>query len=158
MKVKRIISSVLHLAIAAIFLLSASGYKVYLHHCNSSNTTEISFFVSSFSCQHPLEKTDGSEISHVGCSGVGGEQISGNEDGCCNTDSSFYKISDKYDSRTQTLQISLSPVMFEQPTSTVELKEAVELMVKPQYYQPPPPVQGSDMIVIFHQLTIAHLS
>jgi hypothetical protein len=48
--------------------------------------------------------------------------------------------------------------MFEQPTSTVELKEAVELMVKPQYYQPPPPVQGSDMIVIFHQLKIAHLS
>ncbi|MBI9068851.1 MAG: hypothetical protein JEZ09_16260 [Salinivirgaceae bacterium] len=56
-RLKKYIVNFTTLVLAIVVLLSTSGFKIYSHHCNTSNTHNYSIIIPAENCSHHNEKT-----------------------------------------------------------------------------------------------------
>jgi hypothetical protein len=156
MKIKKQISAFFSLALAVVFLLSGSGFNVYLHQCDSNHTEELSFFVKEFSCDHEKNNHEVHEHeSGTGCCSSIIEAFDNEGANCCHTSSIYYKISNEFEKRSTTspsnLHLIICHIYNTLDTDSVFTEE--QNFVNNSLS--PPPIYGFDRTISLHKLKIA---
>lgn len=90
-RMKAIFKHIVALLLGLIVLFSTSGFTVFKHYCHTENTTELSFIVEDFDCDHKEHEhqhgippccTMPERERAASCSDVR----------CCDTERHFYKL------------------------------------------------------------------
>ena len=141
------------LILAVVFLISTSGFMVYLHHCYHKNTTYTSlFFNFSNGEQHPCEP-----VSKSCCSQdeEHEDEIPSQCDASCCKDIAFML---KYTPDTEPAQKTLVKII---PVSNAENAIAMSSITDqgtgtteavPHLPPEKPPITGREKVILYHQL------
>jgi len=83
----RILRHITTIILSVVILIATSGFTVFHHTCNSSQTSELSLIIPDFSCAHFQETAE--EVLPPCCAPVKEEHNENScvDDHCCNTES-----------------------------------------------------------------------
>ena len=155
--IKGLIKNTLTLLVAAIVLLATSGFTVFKHSCKTEQSTEFSFLVPDFSCDHgnhdhqqempsccDKHKTTSSE----NCS----------DDDCCNTVAFVVKMDVPFD--VQQFQGNTDPIGTELQSEelisqNIFTGERTFILLNNNL---PPPLSGKELCIFLNQLNIPNIS
>ena len=132
---KLIFRNIVSIILGLTVLVSTSGFTVFEHHCYTNNTTELSFIVEDFKCDHQEHKDTNKKPP---CCTLPEREPETRyfEDGCCDTRTHLYKLNITLD--VQELSKKLSPEYF----TAVLVTE----------YKPDLPAEEKDHIIICNDL------
>ena len=148
MKFKKYISTIFSVMLAMVFLLSASGFKVYLHQCDAKHTKELSLFTENFSCDHEHHIQQAHKhIEQSGCCNSTIEPFDNEGDNCCHTSSVYYKINNEFEkSRFSAPTYFPAIICLNYNTINTETEITVELLYI-DHSLSPPPIFGFDFTI-----------
>jgi len=158
MKTRQFISSVVTFLIAVVFLLTSTGFNVYIHHCSSTNSSKYTVLIKDFSCDHSYSAHGEDKPSFSSCCSAPLKDSTFVEGDCCYTVSHFLRITDSYQHNNVVSFVKL-PLFIEfnlQLTTITPLEE--DLLPSELCYSPPPLMYGFDQLVFIHQLKIPSFS
>lgn len=134
-----------------IILISTSGFTVFKHHCNAEKTSQFSFIIEDFSCDHWAHEH---EHALPACCAENHEKTgTACEDGsCCDTESYIVKLDitlDQQNAPKYSIPVTESdePVnQIESPSISHECKHVI------LHNNLPPPLSGKALQIYLHQL------
>lgn len=144
--------------LSAVVLIATSGFTVFHHTCNASQTSELSVIVPDFSCEH-FQKQKSEAPSCCAHSDDPADGDSCQDDNCCDTESYQVKldITLKVVDLDKKLDYSsnLYAVYEESNTDSEIGSELNHIIISNDL---PPPLGGKSLLIFLHQLNIPHLS
>jgi hypothetical protein len=154
---KRMISKIILGITALIFLVSTSGFPVFRHSCQTEQTTEFSFLLADFSCDH--QHSDDAHPAHPCCETSGtSNNINCGTDHCCDTETLLVKLN----TTSYYQNIFKKPVISAIDVAKVEIyeflspvKESTHIIISNDL---PPPLSGKALLIFLHQLTTPYPS
>ncbi len=135
---------------AAIVLIATSGFTVFRHSCQKSNTSELSIIIPDFShYQHELTDC-------ASCCGIQDPPASeaSDSDDCCDTESLLVMLDTKF----IVLDFS-NKIIFSIPDPVIETTKEIEVSKWELSHINtinglPPPLAGKNLHIFLHQLNI----
>lgn len=155
MEVLKTLRHIAAIVLSVVILISTSGFTVFHHTCNSSQTSELSLIVPDFSCAHFQDEAE-EELPQC-CTPVKEEhdKDSCGDDNCCNTESFSVKlnIALKVVDFSNKVELSIiSPVVIsEEDLFTGPVDEISSIIISNDL---PPPLGGKALHIFLHQLNI----
>lgn len=154
---KRMINKIILGITAVIFLVSTSGFTVFRHSCQAEQTTEFSFLLADFSCDHLYSEDAHPAHSCCETSGINDGVNCGTDD-CCDTETLLVKLNTTIDYQN----IFKKPVISAIDVAQVEIyefyspeRESTHIIISNDL---PPPLSGKALLIFLHQLTTPYLS
>jgi hypothetical protein len=160
---KKLLQSSAILFLALMLVMATGGFSIYRHFCYCAGKDTASFFssttcqlekaaVKSQSCCHtevPACCKDKAPVKH---------ENSCNKDNCCNSSSTFFKISDNYTVSIGKVSLKFVVSFVQYLIGNTLLSEPEEFVAQiPEFNDTSPPLFGTDLLHHLHQLKIAHL-
>lgn len=154
---KRMISNIVLGITAVIFLVSSSGFTVFRHSCQAEQTTEFSFLLADFSCDH--QHSDDTHPAHPCCEVSGtSDKVSCGTDHCCDTETLLVKLNTTSDYQNVFKKSVISAIDAAQ-VKIYEFfspeRESTHIIISNGL---PPPLSGKALLIFLHQLTIPYPS
>jgi len=150
--VKIFVRDIVSLFLAAIVLIATSGFTIFHHSCQTSQTSELSLIIPDFSCSHFQQKAND---GHSCCSKHESPitETCG-DDKCCNTETFLVKLDITLKVTNLENKISFSTPDFAFKTATEIEVPNDELSHITIINGLPPPLAGKDLHIFLHQLNI----
>ncbi|MEE4255621.1 MAG: hypothetical protein V2I47_01140 [Bacteroidales bacterium] len=134
-----------------IFLVSTSGFTIFKHHCYTKNSSQFSFLIEDFNCDH-----NGHEHQHAlpACCAENTENTGAScEDGsCCDTESYIVKLDVTLDQQ----KAPKNPIPATESGEPVNHTESPYLTQEDKHFilhnNLPPPLSGKALHIFLHQL------
>ena len=157
-KVKGILRHIVSVFLSAVVLIATSGFTVFHHTCNTSQTSELSVIVPDFSCEHFQEQK--SEVpSCCANSDDPDDHKPCQDDNCCDTES--YKV--KLDITLKVVDLdkkfeysSILNAGLEKNNNNIEAGSELNHIIVSNDL--PPPLGGKSLLIFLHKLIIPDLS
>ena len=159
---KEVLKTLRHITtiiLSVVVLISTSGFTVFHHTCNSSQTSELSLIIPDFSCEHFQDKAD--EELPPCCTPVEEEHDKDKcgDDKCCNTKSFSVKldITLKVVDFSNKIVLSIISPDLRSPNDLLTgiPGELSNIIISNDL---PPPLGGKDLHIFLHQLNIPSYS
>ena len=148
---KLIFRNIVSLILGLTVLVSTSGFTVFKHHCYTNNTTELSFIVEDFECDHQEHK-DGHKLPPC-CTlpeRVPGTKYS--EGDCCDTETHLYKLNITLDIQEVTKKTNpalIAGILITEYKPDLPAEEKDHIIISNDL---PPPRSGKDLHIFLQQL------
>ncbi len=155
MKTRQIISSVVTLLIAVLFLFTSTGFNVYIHHCSTANSSEYAVVRGDLCCGHvdsaPCQDEKDNSTPTVESLVI--------ENHCCTTVAQYLKITDLYQ-HSPVVNLTGFSLFVELylHCNTINPLICEDLFPADRCYSPPPLLHGFDQLVFIQQLKIPSFS
>ena len=150
---KRFVRNTVSLLLAAIVLIATSGFTVFHHSCQTTQTSELSIIIPDFSCDHfqnPVEKA-----VHSCCSTTEPpENNSCGADNCCDTEAYLVKLDITFKAIDFNKKVVFT-TLIQHIKTTYKIEdpgaEFTHIIVSNNLS---PPKAGKDLHIFLHQLNI----
>ena len=132
-------------------LVSTSGFTVFKHHCYTENTTEISFLVEDFDCNHK-EHEHSVNCLHVVRFLSGQMPLLVLKGSCCDTETQFFKLNITLDVQKVTNKVSpalLADIILTEDLFDLPSEEENRIVISNDL---PPPLSGKALHIYLQQL------
>ena len=154
---QRMINNIILGITAVIFLVSTSGFTVFRHSCQTEQTTEFSFLLADFNCDH--QHIEDAHPVHSCCETSGtNDGVNCETDHCCDTETLLVKLN----TTSYYQNIFKKSVISANDVSQVEIyefyspaKESTHIIISNDL---PPPLSGKALLIFLHQLTTPYPS
>lgn len=152
--VSKIVRNITTFVFAIMFLVVTSGFTVFHHSCASKQTSELSFVIPAFSCEHYNETADNNMHSCCSIDDTSDHDACGT-DKCCDTETIIVKLDVTFD------------IHYSHQTSIISYIEIPSTdSLEPEYGSDeqnpiilcnnrPPPLSGKDLHIFLNQLNIS---
>lgn len=154
---KRMISKIIFGITAVIFLVSTSGFTVFRHSCQTEQTTEFSFLLADFDCDHQHSEDVHPTHSCFETPGTN-DGVNCEADYCCDTETLLLKLNTTFDYQN----VFKKPIVSAIDMAEVEIyefyspaKESTHIIISNDF---PPPLSGKALLIFLHQLTTPYPS
>jgi hypothetical protein len=152
---KRMISKIILAITAVIFLVSTSGFTVFRHSCQTEQTTEFSFLLADFNCDH--QHIEDAHPAHSCCETSGtNDGVNCETDKCCDTETLLLELNTTFDYQN----VFNKPIISAIDVAQVKIyefyspaKESTHIIISNDL---PPPLSGKALLIFLHQLTTPH--
>lgn len=151
LKMSLILRNILSVLLGLIVLVSTSGFTVFKHHCYTEKTTEISFIVEDFDCDHK-------EHEHTNklppCCGMPehAKTPTCSEGNCCDTEIQFFKLNITLDLQKVEKKFSpslLADFILSEDILDLPSEEKDHIIISNDL---PPPLSGKALHIYLQQL------
>jgi hypothetical protein len=150
--VKKLALNSMVIVLALLVFITTSGFTVHRHTCSQAHTTELSFLIEKFSCEH---HTNGHEAGQS-CCGIAHEEentVCGTTE-CCNTESFLLKLDLPFQ-----MQDNVKLMAYQVVIQSFRITLDEELKATEQSFilignDLPPPLSGRKLLISLHQLNI----
>jgi hypothetical protein len=151
MDMKTYLHKSVSLLMALVVFISTTGFTIYEHHCNCTDTVQTNLFVEESDCCHQ-EPVSCCDLEQHAC--VLDGQAPGHD--CCTSSMNYIKINTPVDLPVQKKSLmhslklcALQEIILED--SQIEDDPALNREVSTDIYRP----HGPDLLIRYHQLKIA---
>lgn len=150
---KVLLRNTITISLAMMVLIATSGFTVFRHSCNTAKTTEFSFIIPSFECEHFSAE---SELPPCCCINEVPEEESYETEKCCDTETYLVKADLTFD--IQKVFKTIHPVSFSEIAQTLtntelQPRELNYILISNDL---PPPLSGRALLIYLHQLDIPY--
>jgi len=153
--IKGIIRNMVTLSLAVIVLIATSGFTIFKHSCRSEKTTEFSFLIPEFKCEHFQQAAS---LPACCCIPEENNDESFSNEKCCDTEPFLVKLNITTDVQDYVkhipLSFSLIPVG-EELYNNSEITEISHIIICNDL---PPPISGKELCIFLNQLIIPFAS
>lgn len=154
---KLIIRNSISLLLSLVVLVTTSGFTVFKHHCTTENTSQLSFMIEDFDCDHNDHEHDSLPLSCCTPHGQDTEE-SCEPENCCDTESYVVMLNitlDKQEASKYPLpDLGISEDMKGDETLYPH-EENDHIIISNDL---PPPLAGKALRIYLHQLNIPFAS
>ena len=140
------------IVLALVVFITTSGFTVHRHSCSQARTTELSFLIEKFSCEH---HATGHKAGQSCCSIAHEEEntVCGTTE-CCNTESFLLKLDLPFQ-----MQDNVKLTVYQALIQTFRIAFDEDLALTEQSFilisnDLPPPLSGRELLISLHQLNI----
>lgn len=147
--------------LALMLLMATGGFSIYHHICYCANKESSSFF-NEVSCQLEKAAVQKAECCHKEVPVCCKDKVPVKHDKsckkgkCCNTNSTFFKISDNYTATIGKISLKFMVSFIQVLNSNILLVEPKEVAARiPDFNDTSPPIYGIELLHQLHQLKIA---
>lgn len=138
-------------ALALVVLISTSGFTVFQHSCSSNNTSELSFIVPLFSCDH--YQADHMESEGSCCvDAEAGSSPSCRAGDCCDTETTLVKLDVTFEIQIAKIKIFVPAIDLPMEGKEEPIKDSGQAVHPDPGNDLPPPLSGKDLRIYLHQL------
>jgi len=154
---KTAIKNTISYLLATIFLVTTSGFTVFEHHCTTENTSQFSFIIEDFNCEHPDHQHEHA-LPACCAENHGSKGDSCDDRNCCDTESYIVQLDitleiSKISKNTSPSLESGEPIYnLESPSKAKESRAIIT------YNDLPPPLSGKALHIFLQHLKIDCIS
>jgi len=160
---KKLLQSSAILFLALMLVMATGGFSIYHHFCNCAGEGTSSFFLKT-TCENEKTAVNTASCCHTEVPACCKEKAAVNhersckKDNCCNSSSTFFKISDNYTVSFGKVSLKFVVSFVQYLIGNILLSEPHELAARiPEFNDTSPPLFGTDLLHHLHQLKIAHI-
>ena len=154
LKMKALLRNTFAITLAMLVLVSTSGFTVFRHSCNTQKTSELSFIIPSFECEHIATE----ENSCASCCGA--EEIPSGElydtPKCCDTETILVKLDLNYEIQKTLKVVPIVAIGVLQGTEAIQEVSNAEIAHIITSNNLPPPLSGKALHIYLQQLNIPY--
>jgi hypothetical protein len=154
---KVIIKNITSIILASIVLVSTSGFTVFEHYCNTDRTTEFTFLIPEFDCDHN-DHGQHEELPPCCADLNGPEGETCTEADCCNTDIHMVMLDITLDIQDINKKLTPDTAPFAGAYNIIRVSIHSEISHIITSNDLPPPLSGKDLHIYLHQLNIPYPS
>lgn len=152
---KIFVRNIVSLFLAAIVLIATSGFTVFHHSCQTSQTSELSLIIADFSCNNYKQKAD---VVVQSCCRVHNSPVPETCDTkkCCDTETILVKVDIPFDTQNYLKKKSYTAIEHSAETAfEIEIpeRELSHIVISNDL---PPPLAGKALHIFLHQLNIPY--
>lgn len=157
--VKILLRNIGALILSAVILIVTSGFTIFHHTCQSSQTSELSLIIPELSCADIKSQETNNEHSCCSVPEIPVEKHSNEDDNCCNTESFLVKLDITFvlvevDEKTE-LPVKEHLILFDNEQSRCPRIENSVTIISNDL---PPPLGSKALHIFLHQINIPYPS